>query len=278
MPELPEVEVTCQALKAVLEGFSITKIQLNRPDLRYPLPPDFENEICFYSIQSVQRRAKYLLIDFEHGRTLIWHLGMSGRVIVETPEIPFLKASPHDHVIFRTSNNHKITYRDPRRFGFLQLTPTSQLASVNPFNKLGPEPLNNAELNVLIFHDRMKKHTKPIKNALLDQKLIAGIGNIYASEALWQARISPLRPANSLTQVESARLLKELQDVLKRAIAAGGSTLRDYVRPNGEVGYFQYIFKVYDRENKLCGHCEVTNLSKIIQCGRATYYCKICQK
>jgi len=278
MPELPEVEVTCQALKAILEGAFISKVQLNRQDLRYPLPLNLGQELYLQPIQTVKRRAKYILIDFEHGKTLIWHLGMSGRVIIENPETLSLKASPHDHVILMTSNNHKITYRNPRRFGFLQLAPTSQLASSNPFNTLGPEPLGNPALNASIFHDRLKRHNKPIKNALLDQKIIAGVGNIYASEALWQAKLSPLRAANMLTQTETTLLLKELQDVLKRAIAAGGSTLRDYARPNGESGYFQHVFKVYNQENELCGHCEVTLLSKIIQCGRATYYCKQCQQ
>ncbi len=278
MPELPEVETICQALKPVLEGCSFQKIQLNRPNLRYPFPVNFENKLAHYPINLVRRRAKYLLVDFSHGLTLVWHLGMSGRVIIESIDKPSSKLSPHDHVIFRTSHNHKITYRDPRRFGFLRLSPTSQLAETSPFNTLGPEALNDPQLNAHVFYDRLRCHNVSLKSVLLDQKIIAGVGNIYASEALWQARLSPLRLTKTLTFVEAERLLKELQNVLRRAIAAGGSTLRDHILPNGEIGYFQHEFKVYNRENVLCTYCQSTPLCKIIQNGRATYYCKTCQQ
>jgi len=226
----------------------------------------------------VKRRAKYLLINFSHGLTLIWHLGMSGRVIIENLNAPYLKSEPHDHVIFMTSHNYKITFRDPRRFGFLLITPTNKLGNLSPFNTLGPEPLGDSPLTASLFYACLKRRSIPIKKALLDQKIIAGLGNIYASEALWQAKLSPLRLTNSLSLLETEILLREIQDVLRRAIAAGGSTLRNHVQPNGNIGYFQHSFKVYNRENMLCGHCQVTPLTKIIQSGRATYYCKQCQQ
>lgn len=277
MPELPEVETVCQVLKPVLEGKSFVKAQLNRPDLRYPLPLNLEREIIHQSIHNVRRRAKYLLIEFTHDLTLIWHLGMSGRVMVEDLKNPFIKPNLHDHVIFMTYN-HKITYRDPRRFGFIKLLPTKQVNSLNPFHTLGPEPLDDPSFTAQVFHNRLKCRAVSLKSALLDQSIVAGIGNIYASEALWQAKLLPLRLANTLSLAETACLLRELQDVLRRAIAAGGSTLRDHAQPNGDIGYFQHSFKVYNRENALCEHCQLTPIIKITQNGRATYYCKTCQQ
>jgi len=277
MPELPEVETVCQALKPVLEGQTLQKIQLNRPNLRYPFPDNLESNLIHQPISTVKRRAKYLLVEFRHGLTLIWHLGMSGRVIIEHLDSLFLKPGPHDHVIFMTSNNHKITYRDPRRFGFLLLTASHQLLSLSPFKTLGPEPLDDPKLNSSVFHERLKCRAIPLKTALLDQRIIAGVGNIYASEALWQAKLSPLRLANTLDPTEAGILLYELQDVLRRAIAAGGSTLRDHARPNGDIGYFQHFFKVYDREHQRCDHCGLSTIIKISQSGRSTYYCRQCQ-
>ena len=209
MPELPEVEIVCQALKPVLEKSSFLKIQLNRPNLRYPFPSNLEQELVNHPITIVRRRAKYILINFSHGLTLIWHLGMSGRVIIEDLDAPSLKSGPHDHVIFMTSHNHKITYRDPRRFGFLRLISTHQLNILAPFSTLGPDSFGDSQLNASLFHKRLQYHNIPIKRALLDQKIIAGIGNIYASEALWQARLSPLRLTNTLTLVETDLLLKK---------------------------------------------------------------------
>lgn len=278
MPELPEVETVCQALKPVLEGQSFLSIRLNRSNLRYPFPSNLENILVSYPIINVRRRAKYLLIDFKHNLTLIWHLGMSGRVIIENVNAPFLKPNPHDHIIFMTSHDHRITYRDPRRFGFLLLTPTQELEALRPFNTLGPEPLDNSKLNALSFHNRIKSKSTSLKSTLLDQAVIAGIGNIYASEALWQAKLSPLRLANTLTLDEADILLKEIQNVLRCAIAAGGSTLRDHFHPNGDRGYFQHQFKVYNQENMLCSHCHLFPILKLIQNGRSTYYCNHCQK
>ncbi len=278
MPELPEVETICQALKPLLEGQSFLKIQANQPDLRYPLPVNLETALNHKLISLICRRAKYLLLDFSHGLTLIWHLGMSGRVIIENLNAPYLKSGPHDHVIFITSNNYKITFRDPRRFGFLLLNPTNQIKGIKPFNILGPEPLGDPPLTALEFYEGLKFRTIPIKNALLDQRIIAGLGNIYASEALWQARLSPRRGANTLSLKETKILLIEIQNVLRRAISAGGSTLRDYAQPNGDTGYFQYSFNVYNREHLLCNHCHFTPITRIVQSGRATYYCDKCQQ
>lgn len=229
-------------------------------------------------IKRVRRRAKYILIDFSHGLTLIGHFGMSGRVVIENPTHLHLKAGPHDHVIFTTSHQYKITFKDSRRFGFLLLQPTRKIQSLDPFCSLGFEPLIDFSLTISKFHDSLMKRAIPIKNALLDQKIIAGLGNIYASEALFQAKISPLRLTNTLSIKETEVLLKEIQDVLTRAIAAGGSTLRDHIQPDGKSGYFQHSFRVYNRENHLCSHCHVTLLTKIQQSGRATYCCPECQK
>ena len=278
MPELPEVETICQALKPLLEGQSFLKIQSNRPDLRYPLPVNLETVLNHKLISLISRRAKYLLLDFSYGLTLIWHLGMSGRVIIENLNAHSLNSGPHDHVVFIISNNYKITFRDPRRFGFLLLYPTNQLKSLHPFNTLGPEPLGDIPLGVSVFHAALKRRTISIKNALLDQRIIAGLGNIYASEALWQARLSPRRGANTLRLLETKILLIEIQNVLRRAISAGGSTLRDYAQPNGDTGYFQYSFNVYNREHLLCNHCNFTPITRIVQSGRATYYCDKCQQ
>ena len=277
MPELPEVETVCRALKPILEGHSFVRIQTNRADLRYPLPLNLENQLAGHLIVEVKRRAKYLLLDFAHGLTLIWHLGMSGRVIFSNLEGPTRKQGPHDHVIFTTCRQ-QITYCDPRRFGFLRIVPTDLLSTINPFSALGPEPVDNPNFNNQMFFSALKNRNISLKSALLDQKLIAGIGNIYASEALWQAKLSPLRITNTLSLEEALLLLKEVQDVLRRAIQAGGSTLRDHKQPNGEIGYFQHSFKAYNRENKPCGHGCCTLLTKIMQNGRATYYCKTCQQ
>jgi len=177
-----------------------------------------------------------------------------------------------------TSHQYKLTLRDPRRFGFLLLKPTHRLESLPPFCSLGFEPLGDHSLIASQFHAALKRRSIPIKSALLNQQIIAGLGNIYASEALWQARISPLRLTNTLSLEETRILLKEIDDVLTRAIAAGGSTLRDHMQPDGNIGYFQHSFKAYDRANQPCSHCKVTPLTKIIQSGRATYYCKQCQQ
>jgi formamidopyrimidine-DNA glycosylase len=278
MPELPEVETVCRALRPVLESQTFIKIQCNRPDLRYPLPGDIENKLKQHRMTQVRRRAKYILIDFDHGLTLLWHLGMSGRVLIEKSQITQLQAERHDHVIFTTSHNYKITFRDPRRFGFLLLKSTQYFENEAPFDSMGFEPLGDASLILSKFHASLKNRAIPLKSALLNQNIIAGIGNIYASEALWQAKISPFRLSNTVTLEETRILLQEIQDVLTRAIAAGGSTLRDHIQPDGNRGYFQHSFRVYDRANQPCDHCRVTPLLKVIQNGRATYYCSQCQR
>jgi formamidopyrimidine-DNA glycosylase len=275
MPELPEVETVCQALKPVLEGKSFLNVQLNRLNLRYPFPPHLTQELTKSPISEVKRRAKYLLIHFEHGSTLIWHLGMSGSVIIESP--PWNEWGRHDHVLMTTSSHYRITYRDPRRFGFLMIKPTADIQTINPFRTLGPEPLGDSLLTSVTFHKALSRRAMPVKNALLDQKLIAGLGNIYVSEALWRAKISPLRLSNTLNLTEVEILLEEIRVVLKEAIAAGGSTLRDHKQPNGKIGYFQHSFQVYNRADKICGHCRTTPILKIVQSGRATYYCPACQ-
>lgn len=277
MPELPEVETVCQALRPILEGQSIRNVRLNRKDLRYPFEADLTTELMRSPIHNVTRRAKYILINFNHGKTLIWHLGMSGSFTIEAPTNSKVQAGRHDHVILTTSTDYKITYRDPRRFGFLMLKPTEIIQTMSPFSNLGPEPLDTDSLDASTFYAALKRRATPLKNALLDQKVIAGLGNIYVSEALWRSKLSPLRLANTISLVSADILLREIRTVLKEAIAAGGSTLRDHRQPNGDVGYFQHSFQVYNRTNQLCSQCKDSSIRKIIQSGRSTYFCPKCQ-
>jgi formamidopyrimidine-DNA glycosylase len=237
-----------------------------------------EGALKEHLITGVRRRAKYILIDFSHGVTLIGHLGMSGRVLIEAPALVPIKPGLHDHVVFMTSHHYKITLRDPRRFGFLLLEPTRHLENLHPFCSLGFEPLGDHSKIASKFHAALGNRVVSLKSALLNQKIIAGLGNIYVCEALWQARISPLRLSNTLSLEETKILLREITDVLTRAIDAGGSTLRDHIQPNGNTGYFQHSFKAYNCANQPCGHCTVTLLTKIVQNGRATYYCEQCQQ
>ena len=214
MPELPEVETVCRALKPILEGKSLLKIQVKRPDLRYPLPSNLESALKTKTIYRVRRRAKYILIDFNPELTLVWHLGMSGRVIIEKVTNP-LKNQRHDHVIFITSDGYKIIFRDPRRFGFMQLYSTNELEKVAPFNLLGPEPIGDKSFSAAILHTALKHRSVSIKNALLNQHIIAGLGNIYVSEALWQACLSPLRSAKTLSLKETEILFQSVSQCLQ---------------------------------------------------------------
>lgn len=278
MPELPEVETVCRAIIPLLEGHTIIQVKQNRANLRYPFPATLAEELTRSRVIKVHRRAKYILVNFQHGTTLIWHLGMSGRVITEKAGESNVKVSPHDHIILTSSADFRITYRDPRRFGFMLLAPTKELENMNPFRLLGPEPLDEVNLCDKTFYDCLKDRSIPLKQALINQNIIAGLGNIYAAESLWQAKLSPFRLTNTLTLSEVAVLLREIRDVLRKAINAGGSTLRDHAQPNGDIGYFQHCFSVYNQNGKQCKHCVSTTIIKVIQNGRSTYYCPLCQK
>ncbi|HEX5932818.1 MAG TPA: bifunctional DNA-formamidopyrimidine glycosylase/DNA-(apurinic or apyrimidinic site) lyase [Pseudorhizobium sp.] len=296
MPELPEVETVRRGLAPAMEGAVITKLDLRRPDLRFPLPERLAEVAEGRRILSLGRRAKYLLIDLEGDQTIISHLGMSGSFRVEeagTTEVPGEfhhprgKDEKHDHVVFHLASPHgalRVVYNDPRRFGFMHLWKRSALDAYPAFAGLGPEPTGNT-LSADYLAERLAGKAQPLKGALLDQTVIAGLGNIYVCEALWRAHLSPLRKAGSLVTAKG-RSSKQLQllteairAVIADAIAAGGSSLRDHIRTDGTLGYFQHSFSVYDREGEACRTpgCGGT-VARIVQAGRSSFYCAGCQK
>lgn len=280
MPELPEVETVCRGLRGFLEHHTLTDVLVRRRDLRVPIPPDFEQRLSGQTVQQLTRRAKYILGYLQSGDVLIAHLGMSGRLFGYRADDPKRPTEPakHDHVWLRTEQDTLLCYTDPRRFGLLTLCPSEKLASHPLLKDLGIEPLST-DLTPRFLKDQLSRKQVPIKVALLDQALIVGIGNIYASEILFRAHISPLRPASSLTTQEHSALCKSIPAILTRAIEAGGSTLRDYVQADGELGSFQNLFSVYDREGAPCQTrgCGAA-IQRTVQAARATYFCPSCQR
>jgi formamidopyrimidine-DNA glycosylase len=294
MPELPEVETVRRGLEPALQGARIVSVEQRRPDLRFPLPENFPGRLTGRTIASLGRRAKYLLVDLDDGMTLILHLGMSGSFRVErddaTSAMPGAfhhersAAAAHDHVVLHLSNGFRITYNDPRRFGFMDLAPRAKLDEHPSFKGLGMEPLGN-ELNGDTLAALLKGRKAPLKAALLDQRLIAGLGNIYVCESLNMARLSPKRAAgtivrkNGLPTDAASRLAEDIRAVLTLAIQAGGSSLRDHKLTDGSLGYFQHHFRVYDREGEPCPTPACGGVVKrIVQSGRSTFYCPKCQK
>lgn len=296
MPELPEVETVKRGLAPVMEGAVVARLELRRGDMRFPFPVDFAMKAAGARIVSLSRRAKYLLIDLDNGLTIISHLGMSGSFRIEKDQHEDLSGSfhharskneKHDHVVFHLQTPEgpaRVIYNDPRRFGSMDIAPRTTLHGLPAFRDLGPEPVGNS-LDAAYLASRFLAKTQPVKLALLDQKVVAGLGNIYVCEALWHARISPLRPAGSLV-TKTGRPKKELvlladaiRDVIADAIAAGGSSLRDHIQTDGSLGYFQHSFRVYDREGAAClsPGCSAT-VRRIVQGGRSTFYCARCQK
>lgn len=288
MPELPEVETVCRGLKGVLEGRRLARVQVRRKDLRIPFPPAFAETLTGRKVMQIRRRAKYMLLDLDDGNVLIVHLGMSGRMVVDTSGGP---PGKHDHVIFTTDKGAEIRFNDPRRFGLMTLVPTDELANHKLFRHLGPDPLT-PEFTPAVLSAALKGRKTSIKAALLDQRIVVGVGNIYACESLYRAGISPLRKAGSVAGERAAKLVPAIKKVLADAIAAGGSSLRDHVQPSGELGYFQHAWKVYGREGESCacrgdkggdkGRGKAANKGKglvrrITQGGRSTFYCAGCQ-
>ncbi len=271
MPELPEVETVCRGLRVPLVGKILTSVEARRADLRGPLPVDMAERLTGRRVRSVERRAKYILITLDDGAVLIAHLGMSGRFTITQGRPNRLEA--HDHVLFETEDGAFLRYNDARRFGSMTLSTVDQLADHPLLRDIGPEPLDDAfdgSVLAAALHGRMT----PIKAALLDQKTVAGVGNIYASEALFQARLSPRRLAATVTGVRAGRLVASIKQVLHRAIAAGGSTLRDHVQPSGELGYFQHEWAVYGREGQPCPGCDCgSGIQRMVQSNRSTFYC-----
>jgi formamidopyrimidine-DNA glycosylase len=284
MPELPEVETVRRGLAPTLVGARLARVEMRRPDLRFPFPERFVDRLTGRTIEALKRRAKYLLAELDSGETLVMHLGMSGSFRVEEEGAPGAfhyersKAHAHDHVVLTTENGARIVYNDPRRFGYMTLAATAAIESHPLFSDLGIEPLGD-EFDAARLADRLAGARTPLKSALLDQRRIAGLGNIYVCEALHRARLSPLREAGSLPPARLRALAAAIREVLEAAIVAGGSTLRDHRQTDGALGYFQHSFEVYDREGAACRHARCGGaIRRIVQNGRSTFYCADCQK
>lgn len=292
MPELPEVETVRLGLLPVMEGAVIDKVTVRRPDLRKPFPPRFRARLTGRRITALGRRAKYLLADLDDGNVLVVHLGMSGSFRIEAEgkdtlpartHHPRGKLTAHDHVIFDLSSGARTIFNDPRRFGLMDIVARSDFETSPLFARIGVEPLGNTlggDLIAELFRDRVA----PLKAILLDQSRIAGLGNIYVCEALWRAKLSPTRAAGTIaTGQPKARaraddLATAIRDVLTEAIEAGGSSLRDHRQANGELGYFQHRFAVYDRAGEPCPRLECRGvIARTVQSGRSTFYCPVCQ-
>lgn len=301
MPELPEVETVRRGLAPAMEGSRIDQVDMRRPDLRFPMPQGFVEKLEGRRIETVSRRAKYLLVTTDDGQTLIMHLGMSGSFRIEVDVAskadntdfqgvffhPKSQAQKHDHVVFHLSaGQSKITviYNDPRRFGFMDLIPSAGIDGSKHFAGMGIEPTGNSfgpAALATMFHNKQA----PLKAALLDQRLVAGLGNIYVCEALWRSSLSPRRKAGSIVTKSGlptdrcTALAGHIRDVIQEAIAAGGASLRDHRQTSGELGYFQHSFKAYDQEGQPCPKPECGGtIARIVQSGRSTFYCTKCQR
>lgn len=274
MPELPEVEIVKRGLEGAVLGGVIGSLTFNRPNIRVPLPADLPARLAGQRIDSFLRRGKYIVGLAENGHGFILHLGMSG-VVKIIPSNEVYEPAKHDHVVFEMADGGHIVFNDPRRFGFLKATTRDSWRDDDSFKAMGPEPLGN-DFNGPALAAALNGRKTPIKTALLDQKIVAGIGNIYACEALFMAGISPQRLAGSVKGQRAERLAQAIREVLERAIESGGSSLKDYYHADGSLGYFQHQFKVYDREGAtIDGQFEV---KRIVQSGRSTFYCPAKQR
>lgn len=283
MPELPEVETVRRGLLPVMEGHVIARATVNRDGLRWPFPPDMAARLSGARVTALRRRSKYILADLSNDETLLIHLGMSGRMLISGQMLgSFHHDHPapqkHDHVVLDMESGARVIFNDARRFGAMDLLSTARADSHPLLAALGPEPLGNAfDESYLI--GRLKGRNTPIKSALLDQQIIAGLGNIYVCETLFRARISPQTKAGALTERQVAGLVPLIREVLAEAIEAGGSSLRDFRQADGELGYFQHSFQVYGREGQPCATpgCQAT-IGRIVQSGRSSFYCPTCQR
>jgi formamidopyrimidine-DNA glycosylase len=292
MPELPEVETVRRGLAPAMEGARFTRVEARRRDLRWPLPKDFAKRLQGQNVEGLGRRAKYLLADLSSGEVLIMHLGMSGSFRVGQDSKPGVyyhergKSTAHDHVVFHMSNGATVTFNDPRRFGSMKLVARAKLEQEPLLRALGPEPLGN-EFDASMLARACTAKKTSLKAALSDQKVVAGLGNIYVCEALFRARISPKRRASTIADrhgkpnARAEALVEAIKAVLHDAIKAGGSSLRDHRRTDGSLGDFQHNFQVYDRAGALCPNCKgknKTKIKRIVQTGRSTFYCPSCQR
>lgn len=270
MPELPEVETTVAGLRQVLEGETILRAETRRDGLRWPFPPDLRQRLTGAQVTSLSRRAKYGLIHTDRDDTLIFHLGMSGRWRVDPEEI-----EKHDHFILETASGRRAALNDPRRFGSLDIVQREEVDQYKAFVSMGPEPLSD-DFNAASLKASLKGRAAPIKAMLLNQNIVAGLGNIYVCEALHMAGISPTNAAGKIGKPRLEKLVPAIKDVLAAAIKAGGSTLRDFAAPDGELGYFAKDWLVYGREGEAC-HCGA-KVKRRIDSGRSTFYCSKCQR
>jgi formamidopyrimidine-DNA glycosylase len=279
MPELPEVETVMRGLQARLEGRVLRRAVARRPDLRWPLPPALAATLTGARVTSFRRRAKYILMRLDSGWSVLIHLGMSGRMLVEP--VGRNEITAHEHIELETDDGWRVGFVDPRRFGSVDLIETAREDSHRLLAGLGPEPLDDA-FSVAVLSAALTGKKTPIKAALLDQKIVAGLGNIYVCEALFRSGISPLRLASTVPGARAKRLVPAIKQTLTEAIAAGGSSLRDYVQTNGELGYFQHAWKVYGREGEPCPDCQpgdaCAGVQRIVQSGRSTFYCARTQR
>ncbi len=283
MPELPEVETVRRGLLPMMEGKAIRAADIRRPDLRFPLPEGMKERLTGARVLSLRRRSKYILADLSTGETLLIHLGMSGRILISGQMLgDFVHAHPapakHDHVIFDMEGGARMIFNDARRFGAMDLMDTAKADDHWLLRDLGPEPLGNS-FDEPYLVGRLRGRATPIKSALLDQKIVAGLGNIYVSEILYRAGIDPRRQAGRIAADRIATLVPLTRAVLAEAIEAGGSSLRDYRQTDGELGYFQHSFRVYDREGQPCvtPGC-TTPIRRVVQSGRSTFFCPTCQR
>ena len=279
MPELPEVETVMRGMAAKLEGRTIARAAVNRPDMRWPFPPGLAQRLTGARVTGFRRRAKYILMRLDCGDSVLIHLGMSGRMLIG-PNRPN-QETPHEHVVLETDDGWRVGFVDPRRFGSVDLVRTDKEEQHRLLVGLGPEPLSD-DFDVAALDAALDGKKTPIKAALLDQSIVAGLGNIYVCEALFRSGISPRRVAATVKGARAARLVPEIKATLAEAIAAGGSSLRDYVQPDGELGYFQHAWKVYGREGEPCPDCPGTpacdGVRRIVQSGRSTFYCPRSQR
>jgi formamidopyrimidine-DNA glycosylase len=288
MPELPEVETVMTGLRPALEGHRFVAVETRRKDLRIPFPKDFAKRLTGRRVKKLWRRAKYIMADLDGGETLVIHLGMSGSMSVyaqgkdrklgafhyeRAPDEP----GKHDHVVFDTDAPARVVFNDHRRFGLMTLIATDRIEGHKLFKAIGVEPLSK-DFDAAFLIAALKGKKTPIKSALLDQRIIAGLGNIYVCEALWRAKISPRRRASRVKPKEIEDLVPAIKAVLREAVTAGGSSLRDHKQVHGELGYFQHHFAVYGRAKKLCQRADGGVIKRIVQSGRSSFYCPACQK
>ncbi len=281
MPELPEVETVMRGLSPVLCDNKIKKIDLHRPNLRIPFPKNMQRQLSNKKIISLQRRAKYIFVLFDGGKILVIHLGMSGRILI-IPHNEQYELQKHDHMVLTMNSGDQIVYNDPRRFGMVFIVEEDELETHKIFSRLGPEPLSN-NFSAAYLIETLKSKNTSIKQALLDQHVVVGVGNIYACEALYQSKINPTAKASSIKGKKADSLVRAIRDVLTRAIKAGGSTLKDYRHADGELGYFQHSFTVYGQDGEACPDCDCNiaktgGVKRMVQSGRSTFYCPRQQK